>query len=149
MQKEKRFCYLCTRTSSCYVELYLYANLPILGNSWIIWQAMMWGFIFVSNTYKKNLTDFLIFFLKFLTFWVLWSVLPIPLDHLGITVGLSGITLCGPILILQRLLFILDESIILSKIGWFCSFLFWGLHTIIFLLWMSSTLISLWQFFCF
>lgn len=38
--------------------LHLYVNLAILRNNWIIWQAMTWGFIFVSNTYKKSLTDF-------------------------------------------------------------------------------------------
>lgn len=91
-----------------------------------MWRAVRWcGAFLVTSTCKKNLTAF-----NFLTFWVLWSVLPIPLDNilssaqnypLGIIVGLivwahtvwshpkSFSVFC-----------LIDSSSM--KIGWFCSF---------------------------
>lgn len=91
-----------------------------------MWWAVRWcGAFLVTSTCKKSLTAF-----NFLTFWVLWSVLPIPLDNilssaqnypLGIIVGLIVWTHTVWSHPKSFSVFCLIDSSSM-KIGWFCSF---------------------------
>lgn len=87
------------------------------------------GVFFVSNTCKKNLTDFV---LNFLTLWVLWSVLPIPLGHVLSAAEINPLLVIVSLIVWTHnvwshlkpfgILCLIDSSNM--KFGWFCSFSF-------------------------
>lgn len=126
----KRFYQLCTKNLFLLCIAIFICDSSCTENqpNNLTWDVLCW-FFFVSNTCKKNLTDFV---LNFLTLWVLWSVLPIPLDHVLSAAETNPLLVIVSLIVWTHnvwsllksfgILCLIDSSNM--KFGWFCSFSF-------------------------